>query len=248
MNALTTEEFIKRSKEVHNINYDYSLVEYTNNKSKVKIICPKHGIFEQRANNHLRGDGCCKCAQEQRPLTRNGKKRTLTTEEFIKRAEEIHNGKYDYSLVDYKNASTKVKIICLEHGIFEQRACSHLEGRGCPNCVKNKGEEKIENWLIKNNFKYKKFYKFQDLKDERLLSYDFFLPDENILIESNGQQHYKPIGIFDGRKKFLKQKHHDWLKRKYAKDNGYKLLVIPYWNFKNINHILEENLRSNPLR
>ena len=122
----TTEEFIKRAKEIHGDMYDYSLVEYKNNKTKVKIICPVHGTFEQTPNNHLRY-GCNKC----------GGTYKLTTEEFIKRAKEIHGDMYDYSLVEYKNAHTKVKIICPVHGVFEQRPNLHLQRRGCKKCQYN---------------------------------------------------------------------------------------------------------------
>ena len=60
--------------------------------------------------------------------------RKLTTEEFVKKAQQIHNQKYDYQLVDYKNAHTKVKIICPKHGIFEQKPNDHLQGKGCNQC------------------------------------------------------------------------------------------------------------------
>lgn len=236
--------FAEKAKKVHKDKYDYSLVNYTNNKIKVKIICPIHGVFEQTPNNHLRGQGCPKCKG-----LNLADRQKLNTKRFIRKAEEIHNDKCDYSLVEYNGCYKKIKIICKYHGLFEQMAYSHLAGHGCPKCVKNKGEEKTEQWLISNNLKYKRWFKFETLKDKSQLSYDFFIPDKNILIELNGQQHYKFHNLFHkNRNDFLKQKHHDWLKRKYAKDNGYDLLVIPYWDFKNISYILEENLRNNPLK
>jgi hypothetical protein len=119
----TTEEFIKMAKSIHGDGYDYSLVEYKNNKTKVKIICHEHGIFEQKPIHHLRGHGCHEC----------GDKR-LTTKQFIEKAKSIHKDKYDYSLVEYKNNKTKVRIICPEHGAFEQRPNDHLRGRGCSKC------------------------------------------------------------------------------------------------------------------
>lgn len=60
----------------------------------------------------------------------------LTTKEFIERAINIHANGYDYSLVDYINTKTKVKIICLKHGLFEQIPNNHLSGMGCPICGK----------------------------------------------------------------------------------------------------------------
>jgi predicted nucleic-acid-binding Zn-ribbon protein len=123
---LTFEQFIEKSNEIHNNKYDYSLVCYKNNFTKVKIICSEHGIFEQTPSNHIHSkQGCPKCY---------GNKK-ITLDEFIKTAAIIHDDKYDYSLVDYKNNFTKVKIICPEHGIFEQKPNGHLiQKSGCLKC------------------------------------------------------------------------------------------------------------------
>lgn len=224
---LTTKEFIERSKKCHTIKYDYSLVNYINKETKVKIICPIHGVFEQRAGTHLLGCNCPKCAKSISGKKSNIKYK-LTSEEFIKRAREVHGNKYDYNLVDYKNKKTKVKIICPIHGVFEQRPDSHLSGNGCPVCKESKGERTIRIFLERNKINYISQKKFNDLIDRLPLSYDFYLPEFNLLIEYNGEQHYKKC-FNKSYKDFLIQKHHDWLKRKYARDNNIKLLVIPYW-------------------
>ena len=124
--AFTTEQFIEKAREVHGDKYDYSLVEYINFGTKVKIICPQHGEFEQSTYSHLQGRECLKCST---------KKQTFTTEQFIEKAREVHGDKYDYSLVDYVQIFSKVKIICPEHGEFEQVPNSHLQGRGCNDCA-----------------------------------------------------------------------------------------------------------------
>lgn len=126
MRRLTTKEFIAKAKEVHGDKYDYSLVDYKSAVIPVTIICPLHGPFQQKPVKHLSGGhGCQEC----------GGSRKLTTEEFITKAKTIHNDKYDYSLVEYKNAETPVKIICPEHGMFEQRPQDHVHNRsGCPEC------------------------------------------------------------------------------------------------------------------
>ncbi len=122
---LTNSEFIQRAKAIHKGAYDYSLIRYKNNSSKVAIICPIHGVFEQRASNHIAGRGCQKC----------GGKEKQTTTEFFEKANQVHSDKYDYHLVTYKNAKTKVKIICPKHGVFQQTPDNHLNnGRGCPKC------------------------------------------------------------------------------------------------------------------
>ena len=130
--TITTEDFIKKAKAIHGDKYDYSLVDYKNCKIKVKIICPVHGIFEQTPDKHLNDkNGCKKCANEKLREDRKDK-------DFIQKAKEVHGDKYDYSLVDYKNNQTKVKIICPIHGIFEQNAYYHINGGGCPECSRKK--------------------------------------------------------------------------------------------------------------
>ena len=120
----TNETFIGRSNIIHNDKYDYSLVDYINNKTKVRIICFEHGEFWQIPANHLNGSGCPKCNNNYK----------LTTDLFIERSNIIHDNKYDYSLVNYKNNKTKVIIICNKHGEFKQRPDAHLNGQGCSKC------------------------------------------------------------------------------------------------------------------
>lgn len=121
---LTTKEFIQKAKLIHGDEYDYSKSKYIVNNIKVEIICKNHNSFWQKPNYHLLGQGCSKCYGN----------RKLTKENFIKKAKKIHNNKYDYSSVDYKNNRTKIDIICLDHGIFKQKPNTHLNGSGCPLC------------------------------------------------------------------------------------------------------------------
>jgi hypothetical protein len=123
---LTTRDFIARAKTKHGTRYDYSLVEYVHTHTKVQIICPDHGVFEQTPNGHLNGRGCHICSDAK-----------LDNKTFIKKATEKHNDKYDYSLVHYVKSQTKVKIVCSEHGVFLQAPAKHLWGRGCPRCCDN---------------------------------------------------------------------------------------------------------------
>ena len=127
--SYSTEKFIEICNKIHKNKYNYSLVQYKNSNSKIKIICPEHGEFEQLASSHISGKGCQKCG-----FNKVWKDRKITTEDFIKKAIKIHGNKYDYSLVEYKNAISKVKIICPEHGFFEQTPNSHLSKSGCMKC------------------------------------------------------------------------------------------------------------------
>ena len=126
---ISTEYFINKAREVHGKKYDYSKTNYVDAKTKVCIICHKHGEFWQTPSNHLNGQGCPKCGIESRQKTQSS-----TKDEFVKKAREVHGGKYDYSKVDYVNNSTKVCIICPKHGEFWQIPSNHLKGQGCPKC------------------------------------------------------------------------------------------------------------------
>ena len=122
---LTIEENIERARRVHSNKYDYSKVNYINLFSdKACIVCPIHGEFFQTFGSHIKGYGCPKCSGNI----------SVTSEEFIEKAKKVHGDKYDYSKVVYKNSTTKVCIICPEHGEFYQTPNSHLNGQGCRNC------------------------------------------------------------------------------------------------------------------
>lgn len=130
----TTDQFIQESQQKHGDKYDYTSVDYVNAKTKVKIICPIHGVFIQNPNNHRNGAGCTQCAI-------NKRKDRTTKDEFIRKAKKIHEDKYDYSLVNYINLNTKVNIICPIHGVFMQNPHNHQRGTGCPQCGnKRRGE------------------------------------------------------------------------------------------------------------
>ena len=125
----TTASFIEKARKVHGDKYDYSKVNYVNNKEKVCIVCPEHGEFFKDPHNHLKGQGCPICGKK---ITRQKK---FTTEQFIEEAKKIHGDKYDYSQCEYVDMNTKTKIICQEHGVFYQKPYSHLYGCGCKQCA-----------------------------------------------------------------------------------------------------------------
>ncbi len=129
---LTTKEFTEQASIVHNNFYDYSLVEYINTKIKVKIICPIHGVFFQDPMSHKQGVGCPTCGLDKKTtiLARQANKIIFITNSNI-----IHHNKYDYSLVEYINNHTKVKIICPIHGEFTQSPTVHVNNKcGCRLC------------------------------------------------------------------------------------------------------------------
>lgn len=130
--ASNVNSFIDEANKIHNYKYDYSKVNYVNNRTKVIIVCPTHGEFLVTPNSHLsRHSGCPKCGREE-----VGNKKRKTLEEFIKEAREVHGYKYDYSKVIYKNTHSKIKIICKKHGEFLNKiAKDHLHGFWMPQML-----------------------------------------------------------------------------------------------------------------
>jgi len=214
----TKETFVEKANKVHNNTYDYSLVEYKNNKIKIKIICLKHGIFDQLPDSHLYGSGCSIC----------GGTNNLTKNEFINRVNKIHNNKYDYSLVNYKTMYKKIKIICPKHGIFEQYANNHIQNKGCPYCNESKGEREIVKILKEKNINFKRQFIFQDCRNKNPLPFDFYLPEYNICIEYDGKQHYEAVKHWGGKAGFQKRLLNDNIKTKYCIENNIKLIRIKY--------------------
>jgi len=216
---LTTDDFINKANLLHNNKYDYSNVEYKNMKSKVVIICPTHGVFEQTPESHITQEtGCSKCTR----------KYNYTNNEFKKKVSSLHNHKYDYCKVNYKNNYSKITIICPNHGEFKQTPSNHLQGKGCELCNESKGENIIKLWLDKNQIKYVREHKFNDCIHKRKLPFDFYLPDFNTCIEFNGIQHYKPIKYFGGDIGFKEQQKRDKIKLDYCNNKNIKLLTIKY--------------------
>lgn len=235
----TTNDFIKKAKEIHGDKYDYSKSVYINHRIKVEIICHRHGPFFQRPDTHIAGSGCTKCYIEDVA----GKAKLLSQEEFIQKANKVHNNRYDYSKVNYINCRNKIIIICLEHGEFKQFPDSHLSGNGCPACNSSKGELKIRQWLVENNIEFEEQKIFDNCKYKNNLRFDFYLLEYNLCIEYNGLQHYKPIDYFGGKETLITQKERDKVKYKYCEDNNIDFLIIKYNQFENINNILERKLK-----
>jgi ssDNA-binding Zn-finger/Zn-ribbon topoisomerase 1 len=229
-------DFLEQAQRVHGSKYSYDKFEYINSKTKGIIICPDHGPFLQMPNSHLNGRGCPKCIENQ----------LLTQKEFIKRAQNIHGTKYDYSKFVYMGAYTKSTIICPDHGPFLQVSHTHLRGHGCPECKTSRGERDTKLVLEKRfgitNIITQK--RFDDCRDRLPLPFDISLFDYNILIEYHGKQHYVVVELFGGQEGLEIRQKHDQIKMDYAKDHNIKLIIIPYTikTQKNIESYLQQEL------
>lgn len=227
----TNESFESKARTIHGFKYDYSNVEYKNNKEKVAIIChekdefgEEHGIFWQTPKIHLRGYGCPKCSGNY-----------LDRDLFIKKANVVHNNKYDYSQVVYKTNHTKVDIICPEHGVFSMKPYSHLYGKqGCPLCKESHLEREIRIFLSNNNIKFNAQQRFDWLRNSMTnynLPLDFYLPDYNIAIECQGEQHfvgnfYKSKGVEYAQEHLKGVQERDGIKKYCCKKNNVQLIYF----------------------
>ena len=241
---MTKDEFVDKSRKIHGNKYDYSKVNYTGSGNPVTIICPDHGDFKQLPNSHLsQMSGCRLCGRNKTHASNR-----YTREEWITKANNIHDFKYDYSKSIYTNGEEKIVIGCKKHGDFYQTLEAHFQGRGCPKCKTSKGEEVIQKWMKNHGVKYVFQMTFDDCKNPTTnykLKFDFYVPDKQLLIEFDGMQHFKEItnGRFTVSKERLeKSKYRDKLKTDYAKRRGMKLLRISYKEFRKIHQILSNEI------
>lgn len=214
--CLNEERFLEKLKSKYN-----NVVFFK--KGKVGFNCLKHGLQIRPKNGFLRS-GCLACVKEE-ALNK-------TKKEYLNAFKLKYGDKFEY--LEYTNAKAKMSIRCKEHDVvFSQVPYSHLRYSGCPMCSNYTREVKMSSLLKKLKVNFECHKTFDGCKDIGKLSYDFFIPEKNLLIEINGEQHYEPvkfgnISIEQAIKNLKRQRHHDWLKRKYAQKHNYKLIIISY--------------------
>ncbi len=177
-----TEKFIKKAKEIHGDKYDYSKANYINSKTKIEILCLKHGSFLQIPSTHLSGGGCYECGNEARTV-----KNAYNTKELIETAKEVHGDRYDYSKTEYVSNKKEIEIICKKHGSFWQRPDNHLNRKsGCPRCSKTISKLETQ-WLDSLNIPNDKNHRNVPIKvNNKKFKVDGFDPITNTVYEFNG--------------------------------------------------------------
>lgn len=129
--------------------------------------------------------------------------------------------------------------------MFYQEPQHHLQGSGCPLCKSSRGENVILKILNDNNITFlrqKPFVNDNIFAQRKHFVVDFYIQESNVIIEYNGIQHYEPIGRFGGKESFIQQQERDMALRQYCKEHGIKLIEIPYWDYDNIETILNKEL------
>lgn len=196
--------------------------------------------WHAKAGNYLDGKGCYICGKK-----KLSEALRYTHEEFVTKLSNVNQdievlGEYTHS---------KVKILCrckIDNHEFYAYPSALLVGHGCPVCNTPKGEKIIKAFLDKNKISYIIQKKYNQLVGigGGLLSYDFYLPQYNLLIEFQGLQHDKPVEYFGGEEQLKIQQEHDKRKREYAKQNNINLLEIWYYDIDNIESILLQKINN----
>lgn len=222
--------------------------EIKNANTRVKYVCPKHDVQETKIYTLILGHGCSDCAYE------------FKAKQAMLDCEEVYSvfAMHDCTLLnkeEYSGWSRKnLQVICPECGnvfITSYGTFIHEHGQRCPNCTSNEscGERAVRNFLESNDIKYTAQYRIDDCRNKAPLPFDFFLDDLNILIEYDGAGHYIPIprggmSLLEAADALVDIKHRDAIKNQYCEDHNIRLIRIPYWDFDNIESILNNELHE----
>ncbi len=231
-NKNTQEEFLKKAK--NNTKLDLSKGKYIGSDKPYLAICKKCGYnFFIKSNRIILGQGCPKC---------NGRERT--TEEAVKILKYIYKDQYDFSRFNYINSTKKSWVKCNKHNEWFLESFHSLKTNKKRKCCRKEWQSNanlyikdlLDNWKIDN----KPEYIFKDCKYIKDLKFDFYIPQKNIVIEYQGEWHY-----FDFKNNLKIQQIRDQIKRDYCKSHNITEIEIPYWDFNNIETILETKLNLN---
>lgn len=254
---MSQDMYITKALGIHHGKYSYQKTKYVNMRTNITVTCPLHGDFNVLASNHVKvlrrldishlsPTGCPECGKAH-VISRNIKGRK-TTDQFVSEAEEVHEHRYLYHKVNYTTNYNKVEIICERHGSFFQQPVNHLRGTGCPRCKNSRGQTKIARVLSNKGIEYFSEYSFEDcLGESGKLKFDFFIPSKNLLIEYDGEQHFKPVRFHDkmthqqATDQWKKTQKYDSTKTSYARERGISLLRINYKQTREIERLIEHH-------
>jgi len=216
---------------------EYKLLSdtYINNSTKLDMICPDGHIFKMCWNNFMFGNRC--------PVCYGNKKKTI--EEIRKYVEQEG---YILLSKEYINSHSNLEIKCSSGHVFKMNWTNFSSGKRCPKCKRSKGEEIIAKILESNYIEFETQKRFDECKNILHLPFDFYIPSLNILIEYDGEQHFKPFSFSSNRTQetmninFINIMLRDEIKTNFASSNNIKLLRISYYNFYNIEEIIKKHL------
>lgn len=207
---LPTESIITRARSKHKGRYDYSRLVYTGYDNKVTIGCSIHGFFEQRVSDHLKGNGCPKCADTGVSLRHRD-----ALEVVIEKAKVEHGDLYEYSRFVYDGSSNKSIVTCKVHGDFLQKVGDHIKGHGCPKCIGRISKPELELSNLIQSFGFN--VETSNRVIIHPLELDLYIPDRNLAIEYCGLYWHNEVH---------KDKDYHHYKWKMCKDQGIQLITI----------------------
>lgn len=227
-------------KEIENIvkpkGYLLLSTEFINTKHKLTIQCDKGHIWNPSYDSVVKGCQCLKCRDIEM-----GKKQRISCEELKSRF-DVEGYKLLSSYEEYDNNETKLKVCCPKGHIYFVSLSNWTNGRRCPRCKESKGEKRIEEYLTKHEINFIPQKRFKDCVYKKELPFDFYIENLNIAIEYDGEQHYDKSHFEMNEEEFVCLKKRDNIKTQYCKNNNIKLIRIPYFEFDNIESILNELL------
>ncbi|MDT9337763.1 hypothetical protein P3F01_15495 [Clostridium perfringens] len=232
--------------------------EYVNAKTKLEFRCECGKLFKRTYESIKRSKKakCASCSHKGKIMSKESKIKTSKArmkpiEEVLKVVEGKMKCKYIDRYIKPGTRSTIIKFECKKHGIQEAYWTNLVKRKSCPYCQKSfrgdsKMVRKLEQWFADNNIYYEKEKKFEGCKDKRELPFDFYIPSNNILIEIDGEHHFRPMGVWKNKNEirsssnFEYTQYHDKLKNSFCKDNNIKLIRIPYYKESEMFKIIRE--------
>lgn len=237
---VSTERIIERCNELDLIYED----RYNNDSEQctfVKFICPRH---RNKGAQSIRWEtlrtaslGCPFCYG-----------RGKTTEEVCEELRRI-NDTYDY-IGEYKRFEDDALCRCKICGnIWKTSMYSLIQGSGCPKCALSRGESRVSEVLDEMSIEYVSQHTFNECVHIKKLRFDFYIPQYNMVIEYDGEQHYEPVDFANkgtewATELLIRNQNRDAVKNKFCKDNGILLLRIPYWEYENIESIIKNFIKD----
>lgn len=226
---ITIDELERIIKERYGDKYKLKRDTFTVASNNFVVVCEEHGPFITNLRT-IRSSGCRKCFIE---------RDTLTSEEFIAKSKKLFPNMLTYDKVVYTGSKNKVTLTCKTHGDFDIIAGEHLrKGRrryACPICTSSNGEKLIHTLLRDAKIKFTRQWSFQGSR----YKFDFHIKKTKILIEYDGEQHFKPVDWYGGVEGYRKRVKSDKAKALLAKKNGYEIMRFAYYD---TNAYIEEQL------
>lgn len=215
---------------------EYSVLgDYVKSSVKIKMRHNKCGyIWNITPNNFLKGRRCPQCnkIKNSKRLAKMDRERGLNNQQAIQNIKEMSSLVQKIKIIGpYKGFHKPFKLQCKHCGlVWSPRYDDIIYNKtSCPACsIEPKGEMFVREYLNKNAIFYERQKTFKGLILHQHLSYDFYIPNNRILIEYQGGQHYFPVKWLGGVKRFRNQHKRDVMKYNYAQDHNYKLIYIPY--------------------